>query len=192
MQTTCSLTWYARYGRNGTLSRTWRYHVNLILQFCFFDQTGCHFPDNGRIVLWWNIRARYWLSLPSNRWPNSTVLITGRKWWHGHAWRNINHKWRHPQVCFEQQENWLQDHKRKRIQCTAMGSLKELQSVRPFNLTVCFYLAYCWYAFSVAGLITTQMLIYKIKIRFQLGGGLSLLTICLLWYIWITSVTSRL
>ena len=51
MQTTCSLTWYARYGRNGTLSRTRRYHVNLILQFCFFDQTGCHFPDNGRIVL---------------------------------------------------------------------------------------------------------------------------------------------
>ena len=25
--------------------------MNLILQFCFFDQTGCHWPANGRIVL---------------------------------------------------------------------------------------------------------------------------------------------
>ena len=25
--------------------------MNLILQFCFFDQTGCHCPANGRLTL---------------------------------------------------------------------------------------------------------------------------------------------
>ena len=28
-----------------------RYHMSLILQSCFFDQTGCQYPANGSIVL---------------------------------------------------------------------------------------------------------------------------------------------
>ena len=68
MQTKCSLTWYARYGRNGTLSRTWRYHVNLILQFCFFDQTGCHFPDNGRIFLSHSFSVNLYLNTILGMW----------------------------------------------------------------------------------------------------------------------------
>ena len=28
-----------------------RYHMSLILQSCFFDQTGCQYPANGSVVL---------------------------------------------------------------------------------------------------------------------------------------------
>ena len=28
-----------------------RYHMSLILQSFFFDQTGCQYPTNGRMVL---------------------------------------------------------------------------------------------------------------------------------------------
>ena len=58
MHTECSLTWYAQYGKIGTLSMVLRYHMSLILQSSQFDQTGCECSANGSIVLY-IFRAHY-------------------------------------------------------------------------------------------------------------------------------------